>query len=155
VRAALMAGLVIMAQRFGRQNDALAAMGAAAILMTLFQPMTLWDVGFQLSFGATLGLVLYAEPLQEGFARAARRWLEPKRAARLAGLVGEYALFTLAAQVTTHPLTALYFHRFSLVAWIANPLVLPAQPAVMVLGGLAALAGTLWLPLARPLAWVA
>ena len=155
VRAALMAGLVIVAQRLGRQNDALAAMGAAAILMTLVQPMTLWDVGFQLSFGATLGLVLYAEPLQAGFARAAGRWLEPKRAARLGGLVGEYALFTLAAQVTTLPLTALYFHRFSLVAWIANPLVLPAQPAVMVLGGLAALAGTLWLPLGRPLAWIA
>jgi competence protein ComEC len=155
VRAALMAGLVIVAQRLGRQNDALAAMGAAAILMTLVQPMTLWDVGFQLSFGATLGLVLYAEPLQTALARAAGRWLEPKRAARLGGLVGEYALFTLAAQVTTLPLTALYFHRFSLVAWIANPLILPAQPAVMMLGGLAALAGTLWLPLARPLAWIA
>jgi competence protein ComEC len=155
VRAALMAGLVILARRLGRQNDALAALGAAALLMTAVNPMTLWDVGFQLSFGATLGLVLYAEPLQRAAERLAARWFEPKRAARLAAVVGEYTLFTFAAQVTTLPLTALYFHRFSVVAWVANPLVLPAQPAVMVLGGLAALAGSLWLPLGRPLAWVA
>jgi competence protein ComEC len=71
------------------------------------------------------------------------------------GPVGEYALFTLAAQVTTLPLTAAYFHRLSIVALIANPVVLPAQPAVMVLGGAAALAGTVWLPLGRPLAWMA
>ena len=155
VRAALMAGLVILAQRLGRQNDALAALGAAALLMTAANPMTLWDVGFQLSFGATLGLVLYAEPLQSGAERLAARWLEPKHAARLAAVVGEYALFTFAAQLTTLPLTALYFHRFSIVSWVINPLVLPAQPAVMVLGGLAALAGTLWLPLGKLLAWIA
>ena len=155
VRAALMAGLAIVGQRLGRQGDALAGLGAAAIVMTAANPYTLWDVGFQLSFGATLGLVLYADPLKIAFVRAVGRWTTAERAARLAGPIGEYALFTLPAQVTTLPLTAAYFHRLSLVSWIANPLVLPAQPAVMVLGGVAALAGSIWLPLGRPLAWIA
>lgn len=155
VRAALMAGLAIVAQRTGRQGDALAGLGAAAMAMTAANPYTLWDVGFQLSFGATLGLVLYADPLKAAFVRTVGRWTTSERATRLAGPVGEYALFTLAAQVTTLPLTAAYFHRLSLVSWIANPLVLPAQPAVMVLGGLATLAGSIWLPLGRPLAWIA
>ncbi|MCX6071609.1 MAG: ComEC/Rec2 family competence protein, partial [Chloroflexi bacterium] len=155
VRAALMAGLAIVGQRLGRQGDALAGLGAAAIVMTAANPYTLWDVGFQLSFGATLGLVLYADPLKIAFVRAVGRWTTAERAARLAGPIGEYALFTLAAQVTTLPLTAAYFHRLSLVSWIANPLVLPAQPAVMVLGRVAALAGSIWLPLGRPLAWIA
>jgi competence protein ComEC len=155
VRAALMAGLALVAQRLGRQGDALAGLGAAGIGMTLANPYTVWDVGFQLSFGATLGLVLYAEPLKAALVRTISQWMTAKRAARLAGPVGEYALFTLAAQVTTLPLTAAYFHRLSLVALIANPVVLPAQPAVMILGGLAALAGSIWLPLGRPLAWTA
>ncbi len=155
IRAALMAGLAIVAQRTGRQGDALAGLGAAAIVMTAADPTTLWDVGFQLSFGATLGLVLYADPLKKAVVRTISRWTTNQRATRLAGPVGEYALFTLAAQVTTLPLTATYFHRLSLVSWLANPLVLPAQPAVMVLGGMAAMAGSVWLPLGRPLAWIA
>jgi competence protein ComEC len=155
VRAALMAGLALAAQRLGRQGDALAGLGAAAIGMTLVNPYTVWDVGFQLSFGATLGLVLYAEPLKAALIRTLSRWVTGERAAQIAGPAGEYVLFTLAAQVTTLPLTAAYFHRLSLVAWVANPLVLPAQPAVMVLGGLATIAGSVWLPLGRPLAWIA
>jgi len=155
VRAAVMAGLALTAQRLGRQGDALAGLGAAGIGMTLVNPYTLWDVGFQLSFGATLGLVLYADPLKAAFVRAIGRWVTSERAAQIAGPLGEYALFTLAAQVTTLPLTAAYFHRLSLVALVANPVVLPAQPAVMVLGGLATLAGTVCLPLGRPLAWMA
>ena len=155
VRAALMAGLALAAQRLGRQGDALAGLGAAGIGMTLANPYTLWDVGFQLSFGATLGLVMYAEPLKAALIRVLSLRMTGERATQIAGPVGEYALFTLAAQVTTLPLTAAYFHRLSLVALIANPVVLPAQPAVMVLGGAAALAGTVWLPLGRPLAWMA
>ena len=46
VRAALMAGLAIVAQRTGRQGDALAGLGAAAMAMTAANPYTLWDVGF-------------------------------------------------------------------------------------------------------------
>jgi competence protein ComEC len=155
VRPALMAGLAALAQRLGRQGDALAGLGAAAVAMTAANPYTLWDVGFQLSFGATLGLVLYADPVKTAFVRSVSRWTTSERAAQLAGPFGEYALFTLAAQVTTLPLTAAYFHRLSLVSWIANPLVLPAQPAVMILGGLTALTGSIWLPLGRPLAWIA
>lgn len=155
VRAALMAGIATLGQRIGRQGDALAGLGAAALVMTAADPDTLWDVGFQLSFAATLGLVLYAEPLKQAFVHAVARWIDETRALRVAGPVAEYGLFTFAAQVTTLPLTAVYFHRLSLVSWIANPCVLPAQPAGMILGGLAALVGSLWLPAARPLAWIA
>jgi competence protein ComEC len=154
VRAALMAGLVLLARRLGRREDALASLAATAILMTLIHPNTLWDVGFQLSFAATLGLILYADPLQSWFT-ARFLWRLPKeRAEKLGGLAGEFLLFTLAAQVTTLPLTALYFRRVSLVALLANPVILPAQPAVMILGGLSVIAGWMWLPLGKVLAWL-
>ena len=91
-------------------------------------PDSLWDVGFQLSFAATLGLILYAGPLQDGFQRLMSRWLGPSLAQRLAGIVGAYFLFTLAAQITTLPIMAYHFRQVSLLALVANPLVLPPQP---------------------------
>jgi competence protein ComEC len=157
VRAAIMGGLSLLALRLGRRTHGLASLGAAAILMTGVTPTTLFDVGFQLSFAATLGMILYAEPLQNAFqAWLTKRWLvDSARAAALAGPVGEYLLFTLAAQLTTLPLTAFYFHRLSLASLVANPVILPAQPAVMVLGGLATLVGSAWVPAGQPLAWMA
>ncbi|MEJ2601096.1 MAG: ComEC/Rec2 family competence protein, partial [Anaerolineales bacterium] len=63
VRAALMGALALFARQVGRQQDGLNSLGLVAALMALANPNILWDVGFQLSFMATLGLVLYAEPL--------------------------------------------------------------------------------------------
>jgi competence protein ComEC len=154
VRAAIMGGLSLLALRLGRQTDGMASLAAAAIAMTALNPLVLWDVGFQLSFAATLGLVLYAEPLNNWFIRVAKRHLPEVQAKWLARPISEFVLFTFAAQVTTLPLTAYYFNRISMSALVANPIILPAQPPVMILGGLATLAGSLWLPLGRPIAWI-
>jgi competence protein ComEC len=155
VRAAIMGGLALLARYLGRQADALASLAAAAVAMSLFSPLVLWDVGFQLSFAATLGLVLYADPIKRSFVRLASRWIPPERAAGWAEPTGEYVLFTLAAQVTTLPLTAFHFGRLSLASLIANPLILPAQPPLMMLGGLAVIGGLLWRPIGQLLAYAA
>lgn len=148
-RAAIMGGLAVFALRLGRRSGALNTLAFVAALMAFFDPHVLWDVGFQLSFMATLGLMLYATPLSRGFIDLAGRWLPSERARRLAGPVGEYLLFTLAAQLTTLPLILYYFHQASYISLIANPLVLPAQPPLMILGGLATIAGLVFFPLGR------
>ena len=66
--------------------------------------------------------------------------------------VSEYVLYTLAAQLTTFPILIHHFQRLSWTSFFVNPLILPAQPPVMVLGGLALLAGMAWLSLGRVLA---
>ena len=66
----------------------------------------------------------------------------------------EFVLLTLAAQLTTIPIMAYHFQRISLVSFIANPFILPAQPAVMILGGLAVLLSLIWFPLGQIAAWV-
>jgi competence protein ComEC len=155
VRAALMGTLALFARQIGRQQDGLNSLGLVAALMALANPNILWDVGFQLSFMATLGLVLYATSLSEAFVRLATRRLPGSTAQRLAGPVGEYVLLTFAAQITTLPLIAYYFNRISLVAFLANPLILPAQPPLMILGGLAMLFGLIFQPLGQLLAYLA
>jgi competence protein ComEC len=150
-----MGGLALTARHLGRQTHGLASLSAAAIIMTLINPRTLWDVGFQLSFFATLGLILYADALREGAIRFLNRWLTPNKSEKIANPISEFFLFTLAAQITTLPLTAIHFRRLSLVSVLANPAILPLQPLLMIMGGLASLLGALWLPLGQPIAWVA
>jgi competence protein ComEC len=147
VRAALMGGLALFARMVGRRQDGLNSLAFVAALMALFDPSVLWDIGFQLSFMATLGLVLYAEPLSEAFVGWAARRLPLTTAQRLAGPVGEYVLFTLAAQITTLPVMVYHFQQISLTTFLANPVILPAQPPVMILGGLAVFVAQVSAPL--------
>jgi len=141
VRAAIIGTLGVLGGMFGRRQNGLNSLGLAALGMALFNPNILWDVGFQLSAAATLGLILYAQPMEERFIKYTSRWMPEEQAKTLAGPVSEIFLFTLAAQLMTLPIIAYHFGEVSWLALIANPLVLPPQSLVMLLGGLALLAG--------------
>ncbi len=162
VRAAIMGGLSGMAVQMGRRQQALNTLAFVAALMALFDPHVLWDVSFQLSFMATLGLMLYAGPITRAFTQflsAARAWrplstLNERGIQSLAAHGGEYLLFTLAAQLTTLPIILYYFQRFSWISLLANPLVLPAQPPLMILGGFSTILGMIYLPLGRVMAYI-
>lgn len=150
VRAAVMGISYLIGRRLlGRPTLAIAGLFTAAFLMTLSNPNTLWDVGFQLSFAATLGLMLYAGPWSRGFAGRVAPLFAPQVRGRVTGLVSEVLLVTLAAQVLTLPLILYHFGRLSLAGLPANILVLPAQTAVMATGGLTLAAGLLWPPIGQ------
>jgi competence protein ComEC len=155
VRAAIMGGLALLAQQVGRRQDGLTSLGVSSALMVLFNPRLPWDVVFQLSFMATLGLVLYAEPFSRAFIEISGRYLPDETVQRLSRPVGEYFLYTIAAQLTTLPVTSYHFQRLSLVSFVANPIILPAQPAVMILGGIAVILGLIYLPLGNLAAYLA
>ena len=155
VRAALMGSLALFARQVGRRQFALNTLLAVALLMCLWNPLYIWDVGFQLSFFATLGLILYAEPFSQFANGIITKYFPTSTAERFAELFSEFVLLTLAAQLTTIPIMAYHFQRISLVSFLANPFILPAQPAVMILGGLAVLLSLVWVPLGQIAAWVA
>ena len=156
VRAAIMAALVIIAARLlGRPTFVPAALFLAAICMTAVNPFILWDIGFQLSFAATLALMLYVGPVS--------RWTEEKLGSRMGQtkaqqftrVLAEVLFATLAAMILTLPIILYHFGQLSLVSPLANLFVLPAQPGVMIWGGLATLAGLVLPALGQLLAWVA
>ena len=155
VRAAIMGSLSLLGQLIGRRQTGLNTLAFVAALMCLGSPMLLWDVSFLLTFGATLGLVLFASRFQGGFEDLLQRRFSAGFSRTLAGLVGEYCLFTLAAQITTLPVTLYNFERLSPTALIANPLVLPPQPPLMILGAVALVGGLIYLPLGHLLGYLA
>jgi len=155
VRAALMGGLYVIAIHYGRQTEGLISLGVASFLMTLHNPLVLWDVGFQLSLAATSGLILLVPPLQAGVERLLSRVMTGERVKTTLRFLNDAFIVTLTAQLATMPILVHNFHQFSLVGLLANLLILPAQPGVMMAGGAATLAGLLWLPLGRLLGAVA
>jgi competence protein ComEC len=121
VRAAIMGILLILARKTGRLYSIRNALVFAGIVMLYFNPKILrFDLSFQLSFMATLGLV-YISPLLEKYLE----WL-PKTL-DLRGIAGA----TLGAQMAVLPLILFSFGRLSLIAPIANLLILPIIPLSM------------------------
>jgi competence protein ComEC len=84
VRAAIMGIFALFARQLGRQTG-INTLAVTAAVMAGFNPNVLWDPGFQLSFAATLGLVLYADPLQVWFTDLLARRLPLTTARRIAG----------------------------------------------------------------------
>lgn len=155
VRAAVMGCAVQLGLALGRRTAGCNALIFSAALMSLFNPFILWDIGFQLSFAATLGILLWGDKMTEAALHLSERILPPSIAARIAGWTAEFLLITLAAQVFTLPISAYHFQTFSWVGLLANPLILPVQQLLMMLGGLAALTSLLFFPLGQLLAWLA
>lgn len=152
-RAAVMGVIWVISIWAGRPGLALNSLAASGLALTLFNPLMLWDVGFQLSFMATLGLIVLVPPLERAIFGWLRRRLRTGHVGLVMALLSELLIITLAAQLMTGPLIVYHFGRLSLVSLLTNLLILPVQPPIMILGGLAALAGLLWLPLGQLLGW--
>jgi competence protein ComEC len=130
VRAALMAGAMLVARLGGSRAHAASALALAALLMLLTTPSVLWDVGFQLSALATLGLIVFGASIESRLA-GWPAWLR------------EPVALTLAAQLTTLPVVVASFERLSLIAPAANVVVVPLVPIVMLLCAIAAPLGAI------------
>ncbi len=119
IRAALMGGFVLFAILSGRKSNGLLMLFLSAFIMVFLQPRMLTvDLSFQLSFLATLGLIVCL-PFIEKYFKKLPLFLE------------ENLSVTLAAQVFTTPFILYKFGKFSLIAPIANILFLPFVPVIM------------------------
>ena len=128
VRASLMAGCMLVARLGGSRAHAASALELAALLMLLVAPAVLWDVGFQLSLLATAGLIWFGAAVE-------------RRLPGWPAWIREPVGLTLAAQITTLPVILVNFERLSLVAPLANVLVVPFVPLAMLFSAVASLVG--------------
>lgn len=123
VRASIMASILLIAQATGRLYLVLRVLLFAGFVMLLFNPLLLiYDVGFQLSFLATLGLILLAPILEQYFSKV------PSFAGMRLFLTA-----TIATQIAVLPLLLYQIGQLSAVAIVVNLLVLPMVPVAMLL----------------------
>ncbi|MBN2304902.1 MAG: ComEC/Rec2 family competence protein [Anaerolineae bacterium] len=154
VRAAIMGGLAVMASQLGRKTYGLTSLAFAIWLMTAWNPLTLWDVGFQLSIAATAGLILFGDIFTRWLEKLLRLVFAQDTARKVTQWLSEPIAVSLAAQITTTPLILVYFGRLSAISLLANILIVPVQSYIMTVGWLAVLVGMIWSTLGELLAWV-
>lgn len=134
-RSTFMAILLLLARHFGRPQDWPTTLTVAAGIILILNPLTLFDIGFQLSFLATWGLL----------------YLTPKLLPMVPNLPRPLSLLImvpLAAQLAALPLVVLYFNLVSPVSILANLLTTYLITLIMLFGGISLLLGVIYLPLA-------
>jgi competence protein ComEC len=144
VRASIMASLLLIATTYHRTYDIFRALLLAGAVMLFINPwLLLYDIGFQLSFMATLGLILVA-PRFEGLVVT-----QP-----LAVKAKEYVIATVATQIAVLPLLMYHIGEISLIAVVVNLLVLPIVPLAMFSTFVTGLLGIFSSTVAVPFAWL-
>ena len=147
VRAAIMGIIALPAYLLGRRSIHLNVLVFTAALMLFFSPSLLQDISFQLSFLATLGIMVFSDPMQEFACKVIIKEFSRNEPSKWVNWVNEYLLVTLAAQIAVLPVLLGHFDFLSLVSLPANLLILPIQPLVMGLGGTALITGLVFLPI--------
>ncbi|MFA6307827.1 MAG: ComEC/Rec2 family competence protein [Patescibacteria group bacterium] len=142
VRSAAMAIILLSGPFLGRNTDSVYSLFLAAdILVTLNPYIILYDIGFQLSFLAVLGLVYYARFFNKVLVFIPQQFK-----------LREVVAVTLASQIFTWPITVYNFGIFSIIAPVANLLILPFLPVVLILSMALSVFG-FWAFLAELIAW--
>lgn len=138
VRAVIMAIVVLIGQIAMREPDIYASIALAAIILFVISPYNMFDVGFLLSFGATLSLVMFYKPIL--------KFIDFKH---IPGFIKNVAAATIAAQIGTIPITAFFFNKVSLISLLSNILAVPLVEVITILGFIMAIVGQVLLFLSQ------
>lgn len=121
IRAGIMAFTILFAEKIGRLNKSFSALIFAAVFMLIIDPHLLAnDIGFQLSFLATFGIIILFPYFKKQF----EKW---------PSFIGikDMFLVTLSAQIVIMPILVANFDGFSVFSFLANIMILPITPALM------------------------
>lgn len=141
VRSVVMGMAVLIALRTNRKINPLSSLFIAGTLLLIINPLWVWDIGFQLSFLATLGLIVTVEPLQEKL-----DWLPPT--------IADLITVPLAASIWTLPIQLYAFKVFPLYSLPANILTSPLISIISIGGTVAALIGSIFPIAGSAVSWL-
>ncbi|HEY8929794.1 MAG TPA: ComEC/Rec2 family competence protein [Mucilaginibacter sp.] len=123
-RAALMLSLFIIGKTYNRYINSLNILAVSAFALLLYNPLYLTDVGFQLSYLAVFGLIVF-QPVVYNLVKLKNKWIEKLWA---------ITSVSIAAQVITFPLSAFYFHQFPVYFLVSNIFIIVPTAVIMYSG---------------------
>jgi competence protein ComEC len=123
-RVSVMVSMVIIGKTFSRYINTLNILAVSAFLLLLYNPFYVAEVGFQLSFIAVSGLILFQSVVY--------KWLKFKN--KWADKLWSLCSVSIAAQVIIFPLSAFYFHQFPVYFLISNLFVIVPAAVIMYSG---------------------
>ncbi len=123
LRASVMFSLFLIGKSFNRPVNSYNILAASAMLILVFNPMQLFRVGFQFSYLAVFGIIFF-QPRLETLLLIRNPVIDR---------IWQLVTVSVAAQITTFPLSLYYFHQFPLYFWLSNIVVIPAVWLVMII----------------------
>jgi ComEC/Rec2-related protein len=124
LRSVFMFSVLLVSQLAGRQMNPLSALLFSAFCLLLYDPRYLFDLGFQLSYLAMLGIYLYYDAIRNA---VQFRW-------RILSYLWEGTALGLAATLTTLPLSLYHFHLYPNYAQLANICLMSLSSLILVVG---------------------
>ncbi len=124
MRASTMFTIFVIGENISRKPNSYNSLAASAMFLLLFNPNNLFEVGFQLSYSAVFG-ILYLQPKLCNLITVNNKFLK---------FFWTLLTVSIAAQISTFPLTTFYFNQFPIYFWITNLFVIPAIMVLIPLG---------------------
>jgi competence protein ComEC len=137
VRAVIMGIIILLGKLIMRETDIFTSISAAAIILLFINPYTIFDIGFQLSFSATISLVMFYQKIKE---RIDHKYLP--------NIISDTLAATIAAQIGVVPITLYYFNNLSTISILSNLLVVPVVQVITIIGFIMVFAGIININLA-------
>lgn len=138
VRASIMTILSIIANILYFKSDTISNISFSALILLIVSPLIVFDVGFILSFGGTIGIVLLSKDFERVFSKF--------------GKLAETLAVTCSAQLVLMPIMMYYFNTISILSIVTNMIVVPISGSVTVFGFVIFLISKLYFPLAKLMA---
>jgi competence protein ComEC len=136
-RSAVMFSVIVLGEVFYKRHNAFNNLAASAFVLLVYNPYYLWDIGFQLSYAAVAGVLLFYKPLYHCVA-----WKN-----RMLYYVWQLTALTLAAQVLALPVVLFHFHQFPVFFVLSNLFIVPLS-GIALYAEMAMLLCAWWPPLA-------
>ncbi|MCR6513512.1 ComEC/Rec2 family competence protein [Clostridium sp. LY3-2] len=121
IRAFIMIFILSLGLKLRKSSNSKAALALSAIIIFLIKPYSIFDLGFILSFLATLSIILFYKPLR-------------KKLYKIGGWLGDTIAISLSAQVLVMPILIFYFNEFSIMFLVGNIILVPLINLILVLG---------------------
>ena len=125
IRACIMGILVLIASMLHRKSDTINNLGLSSLIILLFNPYAIIDVGFLLSYGGTIGIVLLGDRITNGLYKGENKIIKY--------IIISFSI-TLSANLIIIPIMAYNFSTVSFTFWISNILAAPVMEIVTILG---------------------
>jgi competence protein ComEC len=119
--ASVMFSFMVLGEQAGKKSSMYNALAVSATLLLVYNPYLLWDVGFQLSYLAVVGIVAFQKPIYNWW------YIQNKWADK----VWKLTAVSLAAQLLTFPVCIYYFHQFPMLFLVANLIAVPLSSLIL------------------------
>ena len=130
-----MAILTIIAKLLFLKSDTISNLCFSAIILLIISPLIVYDVGFVLSFGGTIGIILLSKNLQKIFKKFSK--------------ASEILAVSCSAQIVLVPIMMYYFNSCSIISIVTNLLVVPISGLITILGFLVFIISKIFFPIAK------